>query len=133
MPRQPTRSLMPVRGPSDRRLAAALGGQGYGTNEPDDGANADSECGMESRGEEGDQHRTDDEDHFVEHGLECERGMQQRGTVQSESPSRSYGGPSQAETDPDADGCPEAHSQRPSQFYRHDQECDAGHVDQDRE
>ena len=118
---------------SDRRLAAALGSEGNGTNEPDDGADADSERRMESRGEEGDQHRTDDEDHFVQHGLKCERGVQQRGTVQPEGPTRSYGGSSQAETDPDADGRDETHSQRPSQLYRRDQECDAEHVDQDRE
>ena len=118
---------------SDRRLAAALRSQGNGTDEPDDGADADLERRMESRGEEGDQHRTDDEDHFVQHGLECERGVQQRGTVQPQGPTRSYGGSSQAEANPDADCCDETHSQRPSQLYRRDQECDAEHVDQDRE
>ena len=66
----------PCRRPPDRRLAAALSSESDGTNEPDDGADADSERRMESRGEEGDQHRPDDEDDLVQHGLKRERGVQ---------------------------------------------------------
>ena len=63
----------------DRRLGAPLCGQG-------DGARPVrwprwSRCraaGMQRGGQEGDQHRTDDEHHLVEHRLERERRVQQR-------------------------------------------------------
>ena len=68
---------MAVRCGPDRRLGTALSGQGQRTDKTDNGADADSEGRMQGGGEEGDEHRSDDEDNLIQHCLDGKCGMQQ--------------------------------------------------------
>ena len=81
--RQPCPAAAPLARRLHRRLGAALGGEQRATR-PDRSTApaARPERGVDRGGQEGDQHRTDDEDHLVQHGLPGEGGVQQRRAAQ---------------------------------------------------
>ena len=82
------------------RLGAALRGEGERADQADDPAGGQAQGRVDRGGQEGDQHRTDDEDDLVQHGLEGEGGVQQRGAAQPVAPARADGGPAEEKPRP---------------------------------